>query len=529
MRSTHSFFRKSEGKKCRILLDEIRQLTFVVQDKEALVGLNKELSRLLNDMQQHKPLEDGLVVEGGESKKCEEVSSKARPIEKRCKASLPKRKTKSKYSGRVGEKAAMYRKTCFVHVPVLSATKSRTASHKRTNPASEVAPKLKVINGVKEEKNREDVVGAACASANQPTAENPKTEAVHSVNEGTQHQNREDVVGATCASANQPTAAKQNSEAVHSKETLTSAKKDPPSLTPKKYQEGNGRKNTGPQGELPTPQITVISDDTLGPTIWLTLRHVDTDDPKSKLTLLQEHKSNILDKKGWLFDTEIQAGQILLKKQFPLIDGLHDPSVKGHLVEPASTEFVQIVNVGEPWLCLTSIGVPCPGAVRVFDSLYRKPNATAAEHACRILLHTGDQVMFINEKVQRQMGSSDCGLYALAFATDLCHGIDPTSPRSYDQALMRQHYVECLEKGRMAPFPSSTRRVIYHNDQKRTLVQIFCGCRLPNDKKEYVQCFKCSGWYHLDCERVPDWAVNSKRKWQCQKCKNRKPLSLCNN
>ena len=301
MRSTHSFFRKSEGKNCRILLDEIWQLTFVVQDKEAL-----------NEIQQHKPLEDGIVVEGGESKKCEEVSSKARPIEKRCKASLPKRKTKSKYSGRVGGKAAMYRKTCFVHVPVLSATKPRTASHKRPNPASEVAPKLKVVNGVKQEKNREDVVGATCASANQPTAENPKIEAVHSVNEGTQHQNREDVVGAArasaetqqneavhsvrrdvlgvveaaCASANQPAAAKQNNQAVHSKETLTSAKKDPPSLTPKKYQEGNARKNTGPQGELPTPQITVISDQTLGPTIWLTLRHVDPNDTKSKLTLL---------------------------------------------------------------------------------------------------------------------------------------------------------------------------------------------------------------------------------------------------
>ena len=40
--------------------------------------------------------------------------------------------------------------------------------------------------------------------------------------------------------------------------------------------------------------------------------------------------------------------------------------------------------------------------------------------------------MFMNEKVQRQMNSSDCGLYALAFATDLRHGIDPASPRSYD-------------------------------------------------------------------------------------------------
>ena len=138
-------------------------------------------------------------------------------------------------------------------------------------------------------------------------------------------------------------------------------------------------------------------------------------------------------------------------------------------------------------------------------------------------------LMFMNEKVQRQMSLSDCGLYALAFATDLRHGIDTASPRSYDQAMMRQHYIECLEKGRMAPLPSSTRRVIYHNDQKKTLVQIFCGCRLPNDKKEYVQCFKCSGWYNLDSERVRDWAINSKRKWQCQKCKNCKPLSLCNN
>ena len=95
----------------------------MVQDKEALVILNMELSRLLNEMQQHNPLEDGLIVEGGESKKGEKVSSKASPIETRCKASLPKRKTKNKYSWRVGEKAAMYRKTCFVHVPVLSARK----------------------------------------------------------------------------------------------------------------------------------------------------------------------------------------------------------------------------------------------------------------------------------------------------------------------------------------------------------------------------------------------------------------------
>ena len=32
----------------------------------------------------------------------------------------------------------------------------------------------------------------------------------------------------------------------------------------------------------------------------------------------------------------------------------------------------------------------------------------------------GSKVTFINEKVQRQVGGSDCGLFSLAFATDLC-------------------------------------------------------------------------------------------------------------
>lgn len=100
-----------------------------------------------------------------------------------------------------------------------------------------------------------------------------------------------------------------------------------------------------------------------------------------------------------------------------------------------------------------------PGTVRVFDSLFIKPNAIAVEHACQMLLHAGDTVTFINEKVQKQIGSADCGLFALAFATDLCQGLDPTTQR-YDQALMRQHYVTCLESAKVIPFPKTIRRVM---------------------------------------------------------------------
>ena len=103
----------------------------------------------------------------------------------------------------------------------------------------------------------------------------------------------------------------------------------------------------------------------------------------------------------------------------------------------------------------------------------------------------------------------DCGLFALSFATDLCQGLDPTT-QCYDQSLMRQHYVNCLESATMSPFPKTTRRVPYHMVQNKTSVPIFCQCRLPNDKREYVECFKCSTWYHTECAQVPEWAINSK-------------------
>ena len=64
----------------------------------------------------------------------------------------------------------------------------------------------------------------------------------------------------------------------------------------------------------PPPAAVVIDDDSSSPKIWLTLQNVCPDDPESRLTILEATKNNILGKTGWLYDTEINAGQILLKK-----------------------------------------------------------------------------------------------------------------------------------------------------------------------------------------------------------------------
>ena len=269
--------------------------------------------------------------------------------------------------------------------------------------------------------------------------------------------------------------------------------------------------------DLSGNEAIVIDDNSPDPPPWLTIESCCAGDPS--VHLYMETKTRILKRTTWLSDTELHAGQLLLKSMFPYIDGLSDPAVKGSLVIPVTSEFVQILNTGSHWVCMSTIGMTSnPGTIKIFDSAFYNPSPTAIEHACRMLMYPGHEVTFVNEKVQKQVGSSDCGLFALAFATDLCHGLDPLNQK-YDQRFMRQHYVSCLENGAMTSFPKTVKRVPLHLGCKKTSIAIYCVCRLPNDKKEYIECFKCREWYHPTCVTVPAWALNSNKNWKCDKCK----------
>ena len=46
--------------------------------------------------------------------------------------------------------------------------------------------------------------------------------------------------------------------------------------------------------------------------------------------------------------------------------------------------------------------------------------------------------------VQKQKGSSDCGLFALAFITSICNRQDPTE-LAYNQSSMRSHLLKRIE------------------------------------------------------------------------------------
>ena len=120
--------------------------------------------------------------------------------------------------------------------------------------------------------------------------------------------------------------------------------------------------------------------------------------------------------------------------------------------------------------------------------------------------------------MQKQKGSSDCGLFALAFITSICNGQDPTD-LAYDQSAMRSHLLKCIEQGQMTPFPSAPGRNAEQAIEKT--VPIYCMCRLIDDGTRMIECADCQEWFHVACVQVEKkFIVNRKLDWFCPNCKD---------
>ena len=104
--------------------------------------------------------------------------------------------------------------------------------------------------------------------------------------------------------------------------------------------------------------------------------------------------------------------------------------------------------------------------------------------------------------VQEQYGHSDCGVFAIAFATSLCAGHSPAKT-TYIQHLLQPHLLQCLEDGLFTEFPSLQRKQKVGHLRNRVVIPIFCECRQPESGR-MVQCDQCQEWFHDDCVTVPD-------------------------
>ena len=68
--------------------------------------------------------------------------------------------------------------------------------------------------------------------------------------------------------------------------------------------------------------------------------------------------------------------------------------------------------------------------------------------------HLSKQLSAQVVRVQRQQGTTDCGLYAIAYmyALHVANGDDPAKLK-FEQKKMRAHFLECLKIKKLVSFP----------------------------------------------------------------------------
>ena len=160
----------------------------------------------------------------------------------------------------------------------------------------------------------------------------------------------------------------------------------------------------------------------------------------------------INDPNGWLDCSIIQQAQVLLQQHNPLIDGLQRPTLgRVRNFDIASGEFLQILHTGtDHWLCISSIGCS-PGVVHLFDSFYNDVILTEVEEQTQDLLG-GKRIDLVYVPVQQQTNGSDCGVFAIAFATCLAFGENPAH-MTFDAPKIRPHLATCLKNKNISLFP----------------------------------------------------------------------------
>ena len=215
---------------------------------------------------------------------------------------------------------------------------------------------------------------------------------------------------------------------------------------------------------------------------------------------LYETDREFLDNGEWLSDAVVNASQNLLKKSYPRIGGLQ-PTTLGVISQfnVQKTKFVQILHIrNNHWITVSNIRCCEPARIQVFDSMLNKDLPSQAISQIAAIMCVKDPNIFLEfVPVQQQDGDSDCGVFAIAFATSLCAGSNPAE-YTYRQDKLRDHLRQCLEEKKVTEFPSQAQpRKIKQLPNSVMKIPVFCECRQPK-KGNMVQCDQCQSGFIMN-------------------------------
>ena len=145
------------------------------------------------------------------------------------------------------------------------------------------------------------------------------------------------------------------------------------------------------------------------------------------------------------------------------------------------------------------------------------------QQACAILKCNTSVMNISVMNVGQQVGGTDCGVFAIAMATDLCFGVDPVSVK-YVQEGLRSHLESCFESQQISRFPSLSRPVASRIHQTVS-IEIHCLCHQPEGTGLMVGCDNCGIWFHAACVQECSDDLDSCDEWLCPSCKCKSLLS----
>ena len=150
-----------------------------------------------------------------------------------------------------------------------------------------------------------------------------------------------------------------------------------------------------------------------------------------------------------LMDQHINFAQRLLRHQFPNLNGLRLTLLQDKPHCQPTVNALQILRIKKcHWIVAFTKNKG--KLVYVYDSTYSSVHQAAAK-----TIQTNFHCSMLSirlMKSQKQVGAEDCGLFAIASATSLAFGEDP-STREYCQAKMRTHLVKCFVNEHFEWFP----------------------------------------------------------------------------
>ena len=159
-----------------------------------------------------------------------------------------------------------------------------------------------------------------------------------------------------------------------------------------------------------------------------------------------------------LQDGTIGAAVNLIQREFSALF-IQSPSLyfaSGFAYCPYET--IQIIHNAHHCILLSSFN----GEVKIFDLLNTDRNIETPQQIKQ--LYSPDNIFrqYQLSPCHQQVGTTDCGVFAIAYSIDILFGNNP-SEIVYDQSILPQHLVDCFEKGTLTMFPKYKCNVKYND------------------------------------------------------------------